>query len=109
MAVLGVVLGFLISLIVSGIIIYLAAKLLGEKEGFGTAVFAALAGTIIFALVSYFIGMGWIAAMIGGIAWLIALSSLYEMGLLKAFAVAIIVWIFATIVSIVLPTVAGPL
>ena len=101
--------GFLISLIVSSIIIYVATKMLGEKEGYGTAIFAALIGAVIFGLVSYLIGVGWIASLIGGISWLIALGSLYKMGWLKSFIVAVVIWIFATIVSLVLPTIAGPL
>ncbi len=109
MAFLEALIGFLISLVISGIIIYLATKLFGEKEGFGTAIMAALIGAIIFATVSYFLGVGWIASVIGGIAWLIALGTLYSMGWLKALVVAIVVWIFASIVSWVLPTITGPL
>ena len=105
----GAVLGFLISLIVSAIVIYVATKLLGEEEGFGTALMASLAGAVLFAIVSYFIGVGWVAALIGGIAWLIALGSLYNIGWVKAFIVAVVIWVFATIVSLVLPTIAGPL
>ncbi len=105
----GVLIGFLISLVISSIIIYVAAKLLGEKEGFGTAILAAFAGAIIFALASYFIGTGWVAALIGGIVWLIALGSLYEIGLFKSFIIAVVIWIFAVIVSVLLPTIAGPL
>ena len=109
MAFLGVLLGFLISLVISAIIIYITARLLGEEEGFGTAILAALAGAIIFTLVFYFIGIGWVASLIGGIAWLIALGSLYSIGWLKAFVIAVVIWIFAAIVSLVLPTIAGPL
>ncbi len=109
MALLGVLIGFLISLLISGIVIYVAAKLFGEKEGFGTALWAALSGAIIFALVSYFIGIGLIAALIGGIAWLVALGNLYKIGWLKSFVVAVVIWVFAAIVSVMLPTIAGPL
>ena len=109
MALLGVLLGFLASLVISAIVIYLAAKLLGEKEGFGTAILTAFIGAIIFSLVSYFIGMGWIASLIGGIAWLMALGSLYNMGWIKSAIVAVVIWLFAGIASIVLPTIAGPL
>jgi hypothetical protein len=70
---------------------------------------AALAGAIIFALAYYFIGIGWVAALVGGIAWLIALGSLFSIGWLKSFIIAVVIWIFATIVSLVLPTVVGPL
>ena len=99
----------MISLIISALVIFLATKLFGESEGFGTALMASLAGAVIFALASYFLGFGWIAAILAGIAWLIALSSLYSMGLVKSFVVAIIIWVFASIVSYVLPTIAGPL
>jgi hypothetical protein len=109
MAFVGVLIGFLISLVISSIIIYVAARLLGEKEGFGTALLAAFIGAIIFALVAFFIGMGWVASLIGGLAWLIALGTLYKMGWLKSFVVAVVIWIFAAIVSYVLPTIGGPL
>ena len=108
MAFLGVLLGFLITLIISAFIIYLAAKLLGEKEGFGTAVLTAISGTIIFALAFYFIGIGWIAALTGAVVWLIALGSLYNIGWLKSLAISAVIWIFVTILSLVLPAMVGP-
>ena len=46
--------GFLASLIISSIVIYIAAKLLGETEGVGTAILAALIGAIIYSLAYYF-------------------------------------------------------
>lgn len=105
----GVLIGFLISLGISAIIIYLATKLLGEKEGFGTAILAALVGAIIFAVVSHFLGVGLVASLVGGIAWLIALGSLYKIGWLKSFAIAVIIWIFTAILSLVLPRILQPL
>jgi hypothetical protein len=108
---LATLLVFLISLVISAIIIYVVTKLFGEKEGFGTALLAAFIGAIIYAASYYFLrpDSGWIASLIGGIAWLIALGFLYGIGWLKALGIAIIVWIIAAIVSFVLPTVTGPL
>jgi len=103
MAILEIVVGFLISLLVSAIIIYLAAKLLGETEGFGTAILVALIGSVIFAIVYYFLGVGWIAAIVGGLAWLFALGSLYKIGWVKSFFIAVVIWLFATFVGWVLP------
>jgi hypothetical protein len=58
----------------------------------------------------YFIfGNGLIAAVVDGIIWLIALRALYNIGWLKAFIIAVIVWIAATIIGFLLPTVPGPL
>ncbi len=109
MALLETLISFLISLVISAVIIYIATQLFGEVEGFGTALLAAFLGAIIFALVSYFLGAGWIASIIGGLTWLIALGSLYNMGWIKSFVIAVVIWIFAAIVSLVLPTIAGPL
>src|SRR3989339_1651867 len=101
MALTGMLLGFLISLVISGVIIFVATKLFGEEEGFGTAIWAALSGAVIFAIVSYFIGTGLIATIIGGIAWLIALGSLYNIGWIKSFVVAVVIWFFTNVVRVV--------
>ena len=108
---LATIIVFLISLVVSAIIIYVVTKLFGEKEGFGTALVAAFIGAIIYAGAYYFLrpDLGWLASLIGGIAWLIALGFLYSIGWLKALVIAIIVWIIAAIVSFFLPTMIGPL
>jgi len=105
----GTAVFFIVGLIISAILIYVVTKLLGEKEGIGTAVLAALAGAIIYALAYYFLGQGLLAALIGGFVWLLALGSLYSMGWLKALGVAVIVWIIGAVVGVVLPTVVGPL
>ena len=108
---LATVIVFLISLVISAIIIYVVTKIFGEKEGFGTALLAAFIGAIIYAAAYYFLRpeLGWLASIIGGIAWLIALGALYSIGWLKALVIAIIVWIIAAVVSFILPTVTGPL
>jgi hypothetical protein len=108
MALFEIILGFLLSLLISAIIIYVATKLFGESEGIGTAVLTAFLGAIIFAVAGSF-GIGWIAALIAGIVWLLAIGSMYKVGWIKSFLIAVIIWIFATIVSYILPTIAGPL
>ncbi len=100
---------FLVGLIISTIIIYVVTKLFGEKEGVGTAILAALIGAVIYALAYYFLGEGLLAALIAGFVWLLALGGLYNMGWWKALGVAIIVWVVAFIVGLILPTVVGPL
>jgi hypothetical protein len=108
---LATVIVFFISLVISAIIIYVVTKIFGEKEGFGTALLAAFIGAIIYAAAYYFLKpeLGWLASLLGGIAWLIALGFLYGIGWLKALGIAIIIWIIAAIVGIFLPTMIGPL
>ena len=102
---------FLISLVISAIIIYFVTKIFGEKEGFGTALLAAFIGAIIYAAAYYFLRpeLGWLASLSGGIAWLVALGNLYGIGWLKSLVIALIVWVIAAIVGIFLPTMIGPL
>jgi hypothetical protein len=108
---LSTIIVFLVSLVISAIIIYVVTKIFGEKEGFGTALLAAFIGAIIYAAAYYFLRpeLGWLASLIGGIAWLIALRGLYSIGWLKALGIAIIIWIIAAIAGIFLPTMIGPL
>ena len=108
MALSTALLGFIFSLLISTIVIYFVTKLMGEEEGFVTALLAALAGSFIYGVAAYFLGVGFLATTIAGIAWLIALSSLYGIGWLKSFAVAVLIWILSGLVSILLPTLAGP-
>lgn len=100
---------FFIGLIVSTVIIYGVTRLFGEKEGIGRAFLTALIGSIVYAVAFYLIGSGWIAAIASGIVWLIALGSLYKIGLMKSLVIAVIIWIIATVVGILLPTATGPL
>jgi hypothetical protein len=100
---------FLVGLFASGVIIYFVTKLFGENKGIGRAILTALIGTIVYTITYHLIETGWIAAIAAGIVWLIALSSLYKIGFLKSLVVSVVIWIFATIVGIFLPTVSGPL
>jgi hypothetical protein len=102
-------LSFVIALIISTVIIYVIAKLFGETEGITTAFLAALIGTAVYAIVYYLIGTGWIAAIIAGIVWLLALQKLYTIGWLKSLAIAVVVWIVTSIVGWFLPALTGPM
>jgi hypothetical protein len=81
---------------------------MGEKEGFKTAFFAALLGSIMFGIVSYVFGYGFLAAAIGSIIWLISLKWLYSTGWLKAILIAVVIWIVVSIFGIFLPTFTNP-
>ncbi len=100
---------FVVGLIVSTVIIYIVTKLFGEKKGIGRAFLTAIIGAIAYSVVYFLLGNGWLAAIVGGIVWLIALKALYGMGMLKALVVAVIIWIAATVMGLLLPTVPGPL
>ena len=100
---------FVVGMILSTVIIYVSTRLAGEKAGFAKALITAIAGSAIYGITYFLIGQGWLAAIVGGLVWLIALRGLYNVGWLKALLIAFIIWIAATIVGILLPTAPGPL
>jgi hypothetical protein len=102
-------LGFVIALIVSTLVIWIVTKLTGEKEGIGSAILAAIIGTIIYTGAYWLLGNGLLAAVVGGIVWLLALKAIYKIGWIKALVIAVIIWIITAIVGTFLPTLSGPL
>ena len=99
---------FIVGLVISTIIIYVTTKLFWQKEGIGHAFVTALIGTLIYVVAYYIFGKGVISALVGGIIWLIALKVLYNLGWFKAFVIAVVLWIFATVIGFLLPTIPGP-
>lgn len=100
---------FIIGLAISTIIIWIVTKLFGQKEGLGRALLTAVIGTIVYSVIYFLLGNGWLAAIIGGIVWLLALRGLYDIGWIRAFIIAVLIWIGATIIGLLLPTAPGPL
>jgi hypothetical protein len=100
---------FVIGLVISTVIIYAVTKLFGEKEGIKHAFAAALIGSAVYGVVYFVFGHGFLAALIGGIVWLLALKALYSFGWIKAFIIAVIIWIISGLVGFIVPTGPGPL
>jgi hypothetical protein len=100
---------FIVGLVVSTIIIFIVTKLFGQKEGIKTAFATAIIGSIIYGITYFLAGNGLLAAIIGGIAWLLSLKWLYKIGWIKSIVIAIVIWIITSIVGILLPTAPGPL
>jgi hypothetical protein len=105
----GTLLAFVIALIISTLIIYGIVTFFGEKEGISTALIAALIGTIAYTIIYYWLGQGLLAAFIAGIVWLLALQMLYSIGWIKSLVIAVVIWVVASIVGWILPTLTGPL
>jgi len=103
------ILSFILGIIVSSIIIYVVTRLFGKKESIFKAILTAFIGSIVYTIVYAVLSHGILAAIIGGIAWLLTLKKIYDMGWLKALVIAIIIWIAAAIIGALLPTATGPL
>jgi hypothetical protein len=97
------VLTFIVALIISTVIIYYIAKLFGAKDSLSSAVIAALIGTAVYTIFYYVLGQGLLPAFIAGIVWLLALQKLYTIGWLRAFVIAVFIWIVTSIAGWFLP------
>ena len=100
---------FLAGLLISTVVIYLVTFILGQRRGIKLAIFTAIIGTIVYEIAYYVLGHGFLATVLGGIAWLLALKTIYRMSWLKALIVAVIIWIIAYVIGSILPTATGPL
>ncbi len=105
---LGTLIYFIVALVISTIIIYAVTALFREERGIGTALLAALIGTVIYTIVYFFFGTGFLPAVLAGIVWLLALMGLYKLTFLRALATALVVWVVAVVVGFFLPTLGGP-
>jgi hypothetical protein len=91
------------------VVIYLITLILGQKRGIKLALFAAIVGSMVYGITYAIFGNGFLSALLGGIAWLLALKTIYRMSWLKSIIVAVIVWIITTAIGSLLPTAIGPL
>lgn len=100
---------FLVGLLISTGLIYLITFILGQRRGIKLALFAAIVGSIVYGITYAIFGSGFLSAVLGGIAWLLALKTIYRMSWLKALIVTVIIWIITTAIGTLLPTAIGPL
>lgn len=100
---------FLVGLLISTGVIYLITWILGQKRSIKIAFLAAIIGSIVYGIAYALFGNEFLSAILGGIAWLFALKSIYRMGWIKSLVVAVIVWIISAAIGTLLPTAIGPL
>jgi predicted neutral ceramidase superfamily lipid hydrolase len=100
---------FIIGLLISTLVIYLVTSITRHRRSIKLALFTAIIGSIVYGIVYLWLGNGFLSAVLGGIAWLLALKAIYHMGWLKAMIIAVSIWIITSIIGVLLPTATGPL
>jgi hypothetical protein len=100
---------FIIGLLISTLVIYLVTSITRHRRSIKLAFFTAIIGSIVYGIVYLWLGNGFLSAVLGGIAWLLALKAIYHMGWLKALIIAVSIWIITSIIGVLLPTATGPL
>ena len=109
MAEIWTIIVFVISLVISTVIIYFITKVFGEREGIKYAFLAAISGSIIYGILNNLIGNNIITSIIGGALWIFVLKIIYTMKWLKALLITFIIWIITSLIGILIPTLPGPL
>ncbi|HDJ89063.1 MAG TPA: hypothetical protein ENG40_00005 [Thermoprotei archaeon] len=88
----------MIGWLISSLAIYIVSRILGEKEGFGSAVLAAFVGFLIFTIANR---ISFLLTPIAIIIWIIALMKIYNIGLFKAILMAILIYFMLMIISFI--------
>ena len=99
---------FLVGLLVSTLVIYVVTLFMRQRRSMKLALFTAIIGSIVYTIAYVLLGNSFLSAVLGGIAWLLALKAIYHMGWLKALIVAVGIWIITTVIGVLLPTAIGP-
>ena len=100
---------FLVGLLISTLVIYIVTFFMRQRRSVKLALFAAIIGSIVYYISYVAFKDAFLSAFLGGIAWLIALKTIYRMGWLKALIIAVAIWIITTFVSNWLPRAIGTL
>lgn len=99
-SIVGSVLVFIVNLLIGAVGIHIGARLIVDKDvGYRRAVFTALIGAIVWAVVAFF--FGWIPLLgpiLALIAWIGVINWRYPGGWVAATTIAIVAWIIAALV-----------
>jgi hypothetical protein len=83
---------FLVTLVVVSLYIYFAAKLTGEKEGFGTAIATAFVGSLLAFLTLALIG-GLGGTILAIVVWAAVAAGFYRTRWLKGLLIGLVAWV----------------
>ena len=98
--------GFIITLLVMGFVIYLAGKMVvGDKATFGGAVTIALIGSIVSFILNLLIPF--LGGFLAIIAWWFIIKNKFDTGYWAALAIGILAVIISVVISIVVAVIFG--
>lgn len=110
--ILSILVGLVIVWIIISIPVFIAAKIIvGRKASFGEALVATIAGPLVFGIIltigyaitqRLFAGLGFLALLLGFIAWIAVYKGIFHTGWVRAFGIAVLSVIIALIVFAIL-------
>jgi hypothetical protein len=93
---------FLIWLLISTVVIYVVTLFMRQRRSIKLALFTAIIGSVVYVIAYARLENDFLSAVLGGIAWLLALKAIYHTGWLKALIVAVVILVITFIISVLL-------
>ncbi len=100
----GTIVAFVIALLVGGLAIYIAARIIAGVDDYSHAVITAFIGAIAWALAAWIPLLGPIIALI---VWIAVINWRYPGSWIKAVLIGLVAWISAAVILYVLNIVLG--
>lgn len=103
MALVDALIGFVVSLLIGAVGIYVGARVVADIEDYSYAIITALVGSIVWWVVALFVG--WIPLLgpiLALLAWIGVIKARYPGGWGNAIAIGLVAWVTVVIVLLVL-------
>jgi hypothetical protein len=105
MALIGSVVGFVVSLLIGALGIYVGASVIAGVEDYTYAVVTALIGSLVWFVVAFFVGwIPFLGPLLALLAYLWIINRRYPGGWLRAAGIALIAWAATLVVVYLLGT-----
>ncbi|WP_458188555.1 hypothetical protein [Haladaptatus sp. NG-WS-4] len=100
----GSVVGFLVSLLIGALGIYIGARVVTGTDDYGYALITAIVGSLVGGIVSIFLGwlLGWLIVLV---AWIWVINWRYPGGWGNAIGIGLIAWLSVVAITYVLVTI----
>lgn len=96
---------FLVSLAIGALGIHLATQLVFSKSNYTRSIITALVGSIIWGIVSFFVGgIPLLGPALALLAWIAVINFFYPGGWADAAAIGLLAWILVSVVLFILAT-----
>lgn len=98
LSLIGSVVGFIVSLLIGGLGIYIGARVVTGTDDYGYALITAIVGSVIGGIVAVLVGwlFGWIVVLI---AWVWVINWRYPGGWGNAIGIGLIAWLSVVVIS----------
>ena len=100
MALIDLVIGFVVSLLIGALGIYVGARVIANRDDYEYAIITALIGAVVWWVIATFIPI--IGSILALIAWIYVINARYPGGWLNAIGIALVAFVTVWVVLLIL-------